>query len=252
MNFYYLCHRNRTFMIIREELRRQIEDLKEGTVTTVADFDIPRQHRQALIKALSQYVENGILKKVSKGRYYKPRQTRFGEVKPPISEIVKDLLVKDGKVTGYLTAGEYFSAMGLTTQITSSILIGTSKYHRPIRRDGYDISFILQPNPLVPKDFDLFRILDAIKLIRKIPAATPDESVVQLGHLIKSLDEEKRQRMLGLVRPYPPFVRALLGAILEQHQLPYGDLKVTLNPLTTYKLPISTKSLPAKNNWNII
>lgn len=239
-------------MIIREELKRQIEDLKEGTVATVADFDIPRQHRQALIKALSQYVESGILKKVSKGRYYKPRQTRFGEVKPAISEIVKDLLVKDGKVTGYLTAGEYFSAMGLTTQITSSILIGTSKYHRPIRRNGYDISFILQPNPLVPKDFDLFRILDAIKLIRKIPAATPEESVVQLGHLIKSLDEEKRQRMLGLARPYPPFVRAVLGAILEQHQLPYGDLKETLNPLTTYKLPISAKSLPTKNNWNII
>lgn len=252
MNYYYLCPPNRTFMIIREELKRQIEELKEGAVITVADFDIPRQHRQALIKALSQYVESGLLKKVSKGRYYKPRQTRFGEVKPAISEIVKDLLLKDGKVTGYLTAGEYFSAMGLTTQITSSILIGTSKYHRPIKRSGYDISFLLQPNPLVPKYFDLFRILDAIKLIRKIPAATPDESVIQLGYLIKSLDEEKRKTMLELVLAYPPFVRAVLGAILERHQLSYGDLKETLNPITTYKLPISTKSLPTKNNWNII
>ena len=239
-------------MIIREELKRQIDDLEEGTVIAVADFDLPRQHRHALIKALSQYVENGILKKVSKGRYYKPRQTRFGEIKPAISEIIKDLLVKDGKITGYLTAGEYFSAMGLTTQITSSILIGTSKYRRPIKRNGYNISFLLQPNPLVPKDFDLFRILDAIRLIRKIPATTPDESVIQLGHLIKSLDEVQLHRLLELVQSYPPFVRAVLGAILELRQLPYGDLKETLNPITTYKLPISVNSLPTKNNWNII
>lgn len=239
-------------MIIREELKRQIEDLKEGTVITVADLDIPRQHRQALIKALSQFVGSGILKKVSKGRYYKPRQTRFGEVKPAISEIVKDLLVKDGKITGYLTAGEYFSAMGLTTQITSSILIGVSKYHRPIKRNGYDIAFLLQPNPLVPEDFDLFRMLDAIKLIRKIPAATPDESVIQLGHLIKALGEEQQRRLLELVQPYSPFVRAVLGAIFEQLQLPHVGLKETLNPITTYKLPISHKSLPTKDNWNIL
>lgn len=64
--------------------------------------------------------------------------------------------------------------------------------------------FLLQPNSLDPKDFDLFRILDVIRLIRKIPAATPDESVAQLGRLIKSMYKEQVQRMSELVRLYPP------------------------------------------------
>ena len=37
------------------------------------------------------HVEKGLLKRVSKDRYYKPRQTRFR------------------KVIGYLTTGEFFS-----------------------------------------------------------------------------------------------------------------------------------------------
>lgn len=239
-------------MVIREKLKRQVEDLQEGSVVTVSDFDIPRQHRQTLIKALSQYVEKGILKKISKGRYYKPRITRFGEIKPDISEIMKDLLIKDGKICGYLTGGEYFSSMGLTTQITSSVLIGVAKYQRPMKRNGYDISFLVQPNLLDPKDFDLFRILDAIKLIRKIPAVTPDESIARLGNIIKRLDKAQQHRLIKLALSYQPFVRAVLGAVMEYHKLPCEDLKESLNPITTYHLPFSVEGLPTKNNWNIL
>ena len=239
-------------MVIREELKRQIESLPEGSVITVSDFDIPRQHRQTLIKALSQYVQRNTLKKVSKGRYYKPRITRFGEIKPDISEIVKDLLIKDGKAIGYLTGGEIFSSMGLTTQITSKVLIGMAKYQRPMKRNGYDISFLVQPNPIDPKDFDLFRILDAIKLIRKIPASTPDESLARLGNIVKNLDKTRQLRLSELALSYPPFVRATLGAVMEQYNLPYEELKNSLNPVTTYHLPFSSKSLTTKHNWNIV
>ncbi len=239
-------------MIIRKKLDQQIKDLKECVVVTASDFDIPRQYRQALIKALSQYVKRGVLKRVSKGRYYKPKQTRFGELSPNTSEIIKDLLVKNGKRVGYVTGVEYFSLMGLTTQITSDIVIGTPEYHKPTIRNGHNISFVLQRNEIVREDFDLLRILDAVRMFREIPAATPNETVVQLGYTIKSLETAKRRRLAELARAYPPYVRALLGAILEQRKLPLYGLKDTLNPSTTYKLPISNSSLPVKKHWNIV
>ena len=60
--------------------------------------------------------------------------------------------------------------------------------------------------------------------------------------------------MIGLALRYSPYVRALLGAILEsigtadEHLKP---LKVSLNAQTRYKLNISKDILPTLSNWNI-
>ena len=43
----------------------------------------------------------------------------------------------------YITGTAAFASMGLTTQISSSILVGTNKYRRPITRNGVKISFLL-------------------------------------------------------------------------------------------------------------
>lgn len=78
-------------MVIREQIKQKISMFPDGMVFTAADFDVPRQYRGTLIKALNQFEYAGILKRASKGRYYKPRQTVFGELLPSEKEIVKDL-----------------------------------------------------------------------------------------------------------------------------------------------------------------
>lgn len=239
-------------MVIREQLNKQVTGMAEGMVMTVADFDVPREHRHALIKALSQYVQAGVLRKVAKGRYYKPRQSRFGELPPAISEIVKDYLEKDGRTIGYITGVQAFSALGLTTQISSEILIGTNRYRRPVSRRGYSISFMTQPNPIAADDIELFRLLDAIRLVKQIPAATLEDSVKQLCVLIQTLPSDKRKRLADLAMAYQPAVRALLGAILDSRDLPTYGLADTLNPVTVYPMPIPEDVLPTKSKWNIV
>jgi transposase len=53
------------------------------------------------------------------------------------------LLEKNGKIIGYITGVSAFASMGFTTQIASSIMIGTNRYRRPLSRGGYDISLLL-------------------------------------------------------------------------------------------------------------
>lgn len=62
-----------------------------------------------------------MLRRISKGRYYKPGKSRFGELLPSESEIVKDFLEKDGKVVGYIMGTRAFAALALTTQISYTI-----------------------------------------------------------------------------------------------------------------------------------
>lgn len=239
-------------MLIAEQIKEKLNSIPDGIVLTLKDFKVEPQHEGALVKFLSRFVAKGELEKLSKGRYYKPRKTIFGTLKPASSEIAKDFLEKDGKMIGYITGTAAFATMGLTTQITSSIMIGSNKYRRPLKRGEYTISFLLQPNEINEQTIHLLRILDAIRLIREIPAVTPNECTIRIGQLIKNLPKLEQQELCELAISYTPYVRALLGAIMEMNDINTYNLKASLSGVTTYKLPISDDTLSTKQNWNIV
>ncbi|NDV66297.1 DUF6088 family protein [Bacteroides sp. 224] len=239
-------------MLIADQIKEKLNSTPDGVVFTLKDFKVEPQYEAALVKLLSRFVAKGELEKLSKGRYYKPRKTIFGTLKPASSEIAKDFLEKDGKLIGYITGTAAFATMGLTTQITSSIMIGSNKYRRPLKRGEYNISFLLQPNEITEQNIRLLRILDAIRLIREIPAVTPDECILRLGELIKNIPKQEQQIFCELAISYTPYVRALLGAIMEQNNINTYNLKASLSGVTTYKLPISDDVLLTKQNWNIV
>ncbi|MEG1543716.1 MAG: DUF6088 family protein [Tannerellaceae bacterium] len=238
-------------MIIADSIRKVIELTSPGVVITINDFDIPSIYQPALVKALSRYVAKGEIQKISKGKYYKPKNTIFGSLKPPISEVVKDLLESNGQIVGYTTGPSSFADMGLTTQISSAIIVGSNKYRRPMKRAGYSISFLLQPNIITESNIPLLRILDAIRLFRDIPATSPNDCIKEICRIIKNLSMEQINELTTLSFPYAPYVRALLGAILENLGIATDNFRQTLNGVTSYKLPISEATLPTKKNWNI-
>ena len=239
-------------MIIARQIKEKLSSTPAGVVLTARDFGVEMQYQPALAKALSRLVLQGELQKIAKGKYYIPKKTIFGELKPTDSELVKDFLEQNGKVVGYITGTTAFASMGLTTQISSSILIGTNKYRRPITRNGVKVSFLLQENTITSSNIPLLRILDAIRLIKEIPATSPDECVTNIHKAIVVLSKEQKQELAELSLAYTPYVRALLGAIYESMGLETENISKTLNGVTSYKLPISDKVLSNKKNWNII
>ena len=239
-------------MLIADQIKERLKSVPDGVVLTLKDFNVAPQYEIALVKSLSRLVAKGELEKISKGRYYKPRKTMFGTLKPAPSEIAKDFLEKEGQLIGYITGTAAFAMMGLTTQITSSIMIGSNKYRRPLKRREYNISFLLQPNQINEKNIPLLRILDAIRLIREIPAVTPNECIIRLAQLITSLSKKDQEELCALAELYTPYVRALLGAIMEMNNMDTYNLKTSLSGVTKYKLPISDGVLPTEQNWNIL
>ena len=239
-------------MVIAKQLKEKLKSLPEGRVFSLQDFDIPMEYQPALQRAMSRLVADGALQKISKGKYYKARKSVFGTLKPPVMEIVKDFLERNGELTGYITGTAAFAKMGLTTQITSAITIGTKQYRRPLKRGEYAVSFILQPNDITAENIPLLCILDALKLLNKIPATSPDECMPILTRQIAALPEADRSRLTALATGYAPYVRALLGAILESIGADTSILRKKLNGTTKYKIPVSEQALPTKKNWNII
>ena len=239
-------------MVIAKQLKEKLKSIPEGQVFSMQDFDIPMEYQSALQRTMSRLVSGGAVQKIAKGKYYKARKSVFGTLKPPVMEIVKDFLERNGEPTGYITGTAAFAKMGLTTQITSAITIGSKQYRRPLKRGDYTVSFLLQPNDITAENIHLLCILDALKLLNKIPAASPDESVPILTSQIAALSDDDRTSLTELSVAYAPYVRALLGAILESIGADTSVLRKNLNGTTKYNIPVSEQALPTKKNWNIL
>ena len=238
-------------MIVAGQIREKIECFPTGYVFTLSDFGLDASYDLALAKLLSRMSAKGEIVRVAKGKYYKPKQTIFGALKPAYDELVKDFLIKNGKIIGYVSGVSAFSTMGLTTQISSNILIGCNKYRRPVNRAGYKVSFLLQENPITKENVDLLRILDAIKFIQKIPGTTPAEACAIIIELVRRLDEKRTKELELFSLKYTSYVRAIVGAILEYLNRTMDVVRRSINGVTTYKISIPESILPTKHNWNI-
>jgi len=236
----------------KELIEGAIKNITKGMVFDYSDLQLPADYTLAAAQAISRMVKAGQLRKVAKGKFYKPNFSRLGEVPPKIEGLMRDLLFKDGGRIGYISGVHAFSQMGLTTQISSKILIASNTYRRPLKRAGYDITYTKQDNIIVDDNVPLLRILDALKFIKKIPATKPDGVIRQLIAILHTLTVAELDMLEDLSKKYPASTRALLGAMMESQLNRDNTLKETLNPFTKYKFGISEKVLPNKLDWNIL
>ncbi len=236
-----------------EYIAYTINRLPKGYVFTYADFITEVNNKEAIIKALNRMVSSGKIEKLSKGKYYKPEATPFGNLQPSQMQVVKDLLEENGKVVGYLTGFSIYNQLGLTTQVSNIIQIGKNAIRPDFKRERYKISFIRQKNTITKDNIPLLQMLDAIRYIKKIPDTTIDSSIKRLCAIIKELSDTDIGTIVRLALKYPPSTRAMLGAILESIQIGKTDqLYKTLNPITKYKFGSLETILPTVEKWNIV
>lgn len=231
-----------------------IDRFPKGYVFTYADFTQEVKQKEAVIKALNRLAVSGKITKLSKGKYYKPEETPFGNLVPDQKQIVKDLLEENGKTIGYLTGYSIYNQLGLTSQVSNTIQIGKNQIRPNFKRERYTIAFIKQKNTITKENIPLLQLLDSIRYIKKIPDAGIESSCKRFLALIKKLPQKETTTLVRLALKYPPATRALLGAILEELQQSNvtESLSKSLNPITKYKLTGAKKVLSATEKWNIV
>ncbi|MEX0720602.1 MAG: DUF6088 family protein [Balneolaceae bacterium] len=240
-------------MKITEYIGFIVDRMPKGYVFTYEDFYEEVKKKEAIIKALNRMADSGKIAKLSKGKYYKPEKTSFGELQPNQYQVVKDLMEEAGNVTGYLTGYSIYNELGLTTQVSNTIQIGKNAVRPKLKRGKYTIRFVRQKNTITKENIPLLQILDSIRYIKKIPDTTIEKSTNRLKNIVGNLSEEDKQSIVRLAKKSPPSTRALLGAILEElkHKKYTEKLRSSLNPITTYNLPGVSEVLSVAENWNI-
>ena len=236
-----------------DTIRTTINSFADGFVFTAEDFPIPPDKQNTVTKVLNNMVAAGQIRRLCKGRFYKPQMSKFGELPPDTYQTVKDLLEKNGKIIGYLTGYSIFNKFGLTTQVPAMLQIAVSKEKKPVTRSNYRINFIIQQSTITKANVPVLQLLDCLRFFKNIPDAMPDEICRRLLVLFKQFTQEQTNTVKRLAVKYPPSTIALLGAILETNNENEDTtlLYKALNHQSSYKLDISNEILFNQKKWHI-
>lgn len=242
-------------LTIASRVKKSLSIMPEGKVFDINKLGVPAKEEQgALMKTLSRLAKSGVIKRAARGKYFKPRKTRFGVLAPDENEVLKLYIVKRDKTIGYETGLSLYNKLGLTTQVPNTVVIARNVRIKDRTQDNIKIKFVLQTIRFNASDVMLLQLLDVLKDIKRIPDSSPTKAILVIVEKLKSLEVKGLKKMIRFSLEYNPRTRALLGAILECYfeSIDASLIADSLNPITKYKIGISADVLPNQSKWNIL
>jgi Family of unknown function (DUF6088) len=226
---------NRTTRTLRPKLtagivRNRIETAGER-LWRYDDFgDLPFS---AVAQALSRLARSGVIERLSKGVYYRNRQTAFGKSRPNPATLGK-LATK--RATVFPAGIAAANLLGFTTQNPARTELATSGGSLPRKLVGSEtIIHTRRPAAWTNLSREDAAILDFLRQRGRASELSRDDTVKRT---ITLLSEKGRfDRLLRVAEFEPPRVRAMIGAIGEQlgkNPRKLKRLRQTLNPLSRF------------------
>lgn len=240
-------------MNVAEKIERQVDSMAGGTTFKYPQLGIEPSEYTAATKAIERLIRKGQVKRISRGIFYTPRYSVFGELKPSDAELLKPYLFEKGKRIAYITGSALYNRMGLTTQVPNNIQVACRVKRISTKIGKNRVKPVKSYVDVSDTNYTLLETLDALKDFRSISDLDDEIFIRILEERISALSDEKMSELIACALSYPPRVKAFLGALLESLEKDscLNSLKSDLNPLTSYNLNIDKELLPTAANWNI-
>jgi hypothetical protein len=205
-------------------IRRRIEQGGER-LWRLKDFaDFPPA---TVATALSRMTKEGVVRRLSNGTYYRPRQGAFGETRPNPAA-VRDLAARKMFPAGIAAA----NILGFTTQNAKRNEIATAASSLPRKLVGDAVIKTRRPeawNRLNETEAALLEFLRARGRYSELPAA---ETIRRTLRLLSK--EDTFARLARAAKSEPPRVRAMLGALGEAAGMDGRRVKQLRSSLSPY------------------
>lgn len=206
----------------RKGLLQQIERIEPGRIFTFRDLSFDRAKTASVAVLLSEQSKKGVLVRIEKGAYVRPRNSTLGLGILPVYQD-EQIRYLTRKLNGYMTGIYVYNKMGLTEQVAMVITIATPYPVRRFRFKNLEVDSVkaycavCADEALVP----YLQLLDAIKDMKRIPGTTEQEVYTRIKHQYFSrYSGPELKKIETLAKQYPPRVRKVVADML-------GDIKQT-------------------------
>jgi hypothetical protein len=231
---------HRVMGLVRQRIKRAGERLWR-----FEDFrDLPFS---AVAKALSRLTRDGTIERLSKGVYYRNRETTFGKSRPNPSAIRNLASRRNTLFPAGMAAA---NLLGFTTQMPKQGEIATNALSLPRKLVGNDtLVHTRRPQAWVSLSETDAALLDFLRQGGKFSELSQENTIRKLSALLS--EEGRFNRLIKVADSEPPRVRAMLGALGERlgiNRRTLQRLRASLNPLSQFDFGMIA-ALPNARSW---
>jgi len=209
--------------------------------------DFPGVPGTAVAQALSRLARQGTLQRLSKGVYYRARQTALGSSLPNPAAIRR---LAAGRKTVFPAGVAAANLLGFTTQAAARSEIATTALSLPRKLVGREtVIHTRRPEAWAKLSDADAALLDFLRRGGRTSELSPDGTVRRTLALFREPGRFERLRNVAAFEP--PRVRAMTGAIGEEIGKKPGALKAlraSLNPLSRFDFGM-LKALSCAGRW---
>ena len=240
-------------MSIALNTKNTIAEIPLGKVFNYRFFEQFEESPEAVIKTVNRLVDDGTIKRLSRGKFYKPEKGYLGALQPSDSELLNTVLYKNGRLRGYITGAALYNTLGLTTQLPKTITLAINGSRQT--KDFGTIKVVTKPTsaPVDEKSVELLQYLDVLTSASKIMDGEINETLAIMSERIAELTASQQKKIIELaIRYYGAKAKATLGLLLTSLGLSIPvALEQATNPVTSYKLGVDQVMWPNAKQWNI-
>lgn len=187
----------------------------------------------AVAQALSRLARRGAIQRLSKGVYYRPRQTAFGKSRPNPAAIQK---LAGRRKTIFPAGIAAANLLGFTTQSGRAAEVATSSLSLPRKLLGKEtVIHTRRPEAWANLSQTDAALLDFLRGRGRASELPPRQTI---DRTLRLLSENGRfDRLLRIASFEPPRVRAMLGALGEdvgKDRRALARLRASLNPFSRF------------------
>ena len=201
----------------------------------------------AVAKALSRLAQQGQLERVSKGVYYRSRQTTFGKSLPNPTAMRNLAAARKPVFPSGIAAA---NLLGFTTQMPGRAEVATTGFTLPRKLLGRDtIVHTRRPDAWRGLRETDAALLDFLRRAGRTSELSPAETVQRALALFR--ETGRFERVLNVTGSEPPRVRAILGAIgqeLGKKPAVLQRLRESLNSVSRFEFGM-LRGLPHAWDW---
>src|SRR5216683_209081 len=230
----------RTMAFVRQQIERggerlwRLEDFRDRPFAAVA-------------QALSRLTRQGRLERLSKGVYYRTRDTSFGKSRPNPAAIQRLASRRKSVFPSGIAAA---NLLGFSTQTAKQNEVATSALSLPRKLVGSDtVIHTRRPEAWAGLSQSDAALLDFLRRAGRTSELSPEETIRRALALI--LENERFERLVKVAPSEPPRVRAMIGAIGEQlgkNRAALRRLRDSLNPFSRFDFGLLA-GLRHARNW---
>lgn len=202
----------------------------------------------AVAQALSRLARDGTIERLSKGVYYRTRETTFGKSRPNPAAIRQ---LASRRKTVFPSGIAAANLLGFTTQTARQGEVATSALSLPRKLVGNDtLIHTRRPEAWADLPETDAALLDFLRHGGKSSELSQEDTIRKLLSLLS--EKGRLGRLLKIADSEPPRVRAMLGALAERLGIDHRTLhrlRASLNPLSRFDFGMFA-SLPNAGAWH--